>query len=71
MTSHTKNVDVAKKKKPQEETESLLIVAQNNTIRSNQIKPRIDDAIKQRCRLCGDRDETINHIISECSTERV
>ena len=19
------------------------------------------------CRLCGDRDETINHIISECS----
>ena len=20
-----------------------------------------------RCRLCGDRDETINHIISECS----
>ncbi len=21
-----------------------------------------------KCRLCGDRDETINHIISECST---
>ena len=20
-----------------------------------------------RCRLCGDRDETINHIINECS----
>ena len=20
-----------------------------------------------KCRLCGDRDETINHIISECS----
>ena len=20
-----------------------------------------------RCKLCGDRDETINHIISECS----
>ena len=24
-----------------------------------------------KCRLCGDRDKTINHIISECSTERV
>ena len=22
---------------------------------------------KSKCRLCGDRDETINHIISECS----
>ena len=21
----------------------------------------------RNCRLCGDRDETINHIISECS----
>ena len=21
---------------------------------------------KSKCRICGDRDETINHIISEC-----
>ena len=50
------------------ETESLLIAAQNNAIKANLIKVRIDKTQqKSRCRLCGDRDEVINHIISECS----
>ena len=32
------------------------------------MKERIDKAqLNDTCRLCGDRDETINHIISECS----
>ena len=49
------------------ETESLLIVAQDNAIRTNHIKTRIDKTQQNsKCRLCGDRDETINHI-SECS----
>ena len=49
------------------ETESLLMAAQN-AIRSNHIKARIDKTQQNsKCRLCGDRDETINHIISECS----
>ena len=31
-------------------------------------KARIDKTQQNsKCRLCGDRDETINHIISECS----
>ena len=49
------------------ETESLLIAAQNNAIRTNHIKVRIDKA-QQNSRdwLCGDRDETINHT-NECS----
>ena len=47
------------------ETESLLIAAQNNAIRSNQIKVRINKT--NECRLCGVGDETINHIISEFS----
>ena len=54
------------------ENESLLIAAQNNTIRSNHIKARIDKT--QQCRLCCNWDEMINHIISEYSkirTERV
>ena len=52
----------------QRETDSLLIVVQNNTIRTNYIKIRIDKTQQNsKCRLCGDRDETINHIISECS----
>ena len=54
------------KKNPQ--TKSLLIAAQDNAIRTNHIKARIDKTQQNsKCRLCGDRDETINHIISECS----
>ena len=50
------------------ETESLQIAAQNNAVRTNHIKVRIDQTQqKSKCRLCGDRDETINHIINECS----
>ena len=40
----------------------------DNAIRTNHIKARIDKTQQNsKCRLCGDRDETINHIISECS----
>ena len=50
------------------ETESLLIAAQDNAIRTNHIKARIDKTQQNsKCKLCSDRDETINHIISECS----
>ena len=44
------------------------MVAQNSTIRTNHIKARIYKTQQNsKCRLCGDKDETINHIISECS----
>ena len=50
------------------EKESLLLARKNNAIRTNQIKARIDRTQQNsKCRLCGVRDETINHIISECS----
>ena len=50
------------------ETESLLTAAQNNAVRTNHIKVRIDKTQQNnKCKQCGDRDETINHIISECS----
>ena len=56
-----------KKRKFKGETESLLI-AQNNAIRTNHIKARIDKTQQNsKCRLCGDRDESSNHIISKCS----
>ena len=49
------------------ETESLLIAAPNNAIRISHIKARIDKTQQNsKFRSCGDRDETINHIISEC-----
>ena len=50
------------------ETKSLLIGEQDNAIRTNHIKARIDKTQQSnKCRLCGYRDEMINHIISECS----
>ena len=54
------------------ETESLQIVEQNNTIRTNYVNANID-TIQQnsKCRLCGDRDEVINHIILKDSKKRV
>ena len=43
------------------------MAAQNGAIRTNHIKARIDKMQQNsKCRLCGDRDETINLIISEC-----
>ena len=49
------------------ETESFLIATQNNTVRTNHIKARIDKTQQnKKCRLCGDRTETNNHMISEC-----
>ena len=44
------------------------MVAQNSAIRTNNIKARIDKTQQNsKCRLCRDRDETINHIKSEYS----
>ena len=44
------------------------MAAQNSAIRTNHIKVRINKTQQNnKCRLCGDRDEMINHIISECS----
>ena len=61
-------MDVIKDGNLKRESESLLIAAQNNAIRTNHIKARIDKTQQNSSgRLCDDRDETTNHIISECS----
>ena len=66
--SHQKTWTWLRKGNLNRETESLLIAAQDNAIRTNHINARIDKTQQNsKCRLCGDRDETINHIISECS----
>ena len=45
------------------ETETHLIEAQNNAVRTNNIKARIDKIQQNcKCKLYGDRDETTNHI---------
>ena len=66
--SHEKTSTWLRKGNLQRETESLLIAAQNNDIRTNQTKAKIDKTQQNsKCRLCGDSDKTINHIISEYS----
>ena len=66
--SHDKTWTWLRKGNFKRKTESLLIAAKYSAIRTNHIKARIDKTQQNsKCRLCGDRDETINHIMSECS----
>ena len=47
-----------RKRNLKREMESLLIATQNNAIRTNHIKARIDKTQQNgKCRLCSDRDE--------------
>ena len=66
--SHEKTWTWLRKGNIKRETDSLQIAAQNKAIRTNHIKERIYKMQQSsKCRLCDDRDETINHIINECS----
>ena len=50
------------------EIDSLLIAAQDNAVSTNHIKARRDKTQQNsKCRLCGNRDEIINLIISKFS----
>ena len=47
------------------ETESLIVAAQNYSIRANLVKAKIDKIQKDTlCRLCKKADESIDHIVS-------
>ena len=64
---HEKTWTWPRKENLKRETESHLIAAHNNAIRTNNIKAIIDKTQQNsKYRLCGDRDETINYRISEC-----
>ena len=52
---------------PKKETEFLLIAAQNKAITTNHVKAKIDKIQENnKCRLCRNIYETINHIIGKC-----
>ena len=66
--SYEKMLRLLRKENFKRETESLLKAAQNNAIKANYIKAKIDKLQQNsKCKLCDERDETINYIISECS----
>ena len=49
------------------ETEGMLMAAQDQALRTNSIKSRIDKQnVSPMCRLCGEREETISHVVAEC-----
>ena len=50
------------------ETESLIVAAQNQSIRTNLVKAKIDKSQGDSlCRMCRKVDESIDHIVSGCS----
>ena len=49
------------------ETESLIVAVQNQSIRTNLVKAKIDKSQGDSlCRMCGKVDESIDHIVSGC-----
>ena len=61
-------LDMDKKGNFKRETESLLVAAQNNAIRTNYVKAKLEKTQRySKYRSRDDKDQTINHIISECS----
>ena len=50
------------------ETKSLIVAAQNQSIRTNLVKEKIDkDQGDSICRLSRKVDENTDHIVSDCS----
>ena len=49
------------------ETEGLLMAAQDQALRTNLIKAKIDKSHDDpKCRMCKEGDESVTHIISQC-----
>ena len=66
--THKKTWTWLRKGNLKRETETLLIAEQNNAVMTNHIKARIDKTQQNsKYRLCGDRYEIINHMISKSS----
>ena len=65
---HEKTGTWLKKRNLLREIEFLFLATQNNAIRTNFVKVKIDMTQHNcKCRLYGGRDETINHIVSKYS----
>ena len=49
------------------ETESMIIAAQDQALRTNYRKAKIEKSTNvSTCRLCKEKEETVSHIVSEC-----
>ena len=54
-------------KRKKKETEGLLFAAQDQVLRTNSVKSRIDKQdVSPSFRMCGEREEAVGHIVAEC-----
>ena len=50
------------------QTEATIFAAQEQALRTNYVKNKIDKTSESPlCRMCGERGETVQHIVCECS----
>ena len=64
-----KSWDWVEKGKLKKETEGLLMAAQDQALRTNSNKCRIDkQKVLPSCRMCGEREETVVHVTGKCKT---
>ena len=50
------------------ETEGLIVAAQDRSLRTNVWRAKIEKAnASPMCRMCGAAEETVFHLVSECS----
>ena len=57
-----------RKGKLKKETEGLITAAQDQALRTNSIKHRIDKQdIAATCRMFGQQEETVEHVVAECT----
>ena len=46
----------------------MIMAAQDQALRTKGIKRVIDNQnVSAKCRMCGEGDETVSHIVSECT----
>ena len=51
-------------------TEALIMGVQEQAIRTNHVKHHTDkSSYSPMCRMCGEKGETVNHIVCECSKQ--
>ena len=54
------------------ETEGLITAAQDQSLRTNVMKARIEKSdVSNMCRMCNAAGDTVFHIVSECESDGV
>ena len=60
-------MELAKEGRPKESTEGLQMAAREQALRTKSILCYIDKIeVSLLCRFCGEQEETMAHILSEC-----